>query len=85
MNIEKLIDTSKRMVMEYYNRYVKNIEDNGTIIDKITLNDISVISEERNGDNFIELELQVSYDPWIVYHVAYDTQKDRLESYITLR
>ena len=85
MNIEKLIDTSKRMVMEYYNRYVKNIEDDGTIIDKITLNDISVISEERNGDNFIELELQVSYDPWIVYHVAYDTQKDRLESYITLR
>ena len=85
MNIEKLIDTSKRMVMEYYNRYVKNIEDDGTIIDKITLSDISVISEEHNDDNFIELELQVSYDPWIVYHVAYDTQKDRLESYITLR
>lgn len=85
MNIKKLIDTSKRMVMEYYNRYVKNIEDDGTVIDKITLNDISVISEERNGDNFIELELQVSYDPWIVYHVAYDTQKDILESYITLK
>ena len=85
MNLEKLIDTSKRMVMEYYNRYVKNIEDDGTVIDKITLNDISVISEERNGDNFIELELQVSYDPWIVYHVAYDAQKDRLESDITLR
>ena len=85
MNIKKLIDTSKRMVMEYYNRYVKNIEDDGTVIDKITLNDISVISEERNGDNFIELELQVSYDPWIVYHVNYDTQNDRLESYITLR
>ena len=85
MNIKKLIDTSKRMVMEYYNRYVKNIEDDGTVIDKITLSDISVISEEHNGDNFIELELQVSYDPWIVYHVAYDTQKDRLESYITLK
>ena len=85
MNIEKLIDTSKRMVMEYYNRYVKNIEDDETIIDKITLSDISVISEEHNNDNFIELELQVSYDPWIVYHVAYDAQKDRLESYITLR
>ena len=85
MNIKKLIDISKRMVMEYYNRYVKNIEDDGTVIDKITLNDISVISEERNGDNFIELELQVSYDPWIVYHVDYDTQNDRLESYITLR
>ena len=85
MNIKKLIDTSKRMVMEYYNRYVKNIEDDGTVIDKITLSDISVISEEQNDDNFIELELQVSYDPWIVYHVAYDTQKDRLESYITLR
>ena len=85
MNIEKLIDTSKRMVMEYYNRYVKNIEDDGTVIDKITLSDISVISEEHNDDNFIELELQVSYDPWIVYHVAYDSQKDRLESYITLR
>ena len=85
MNIKKLIDTSKRMVMEYYNRYVKNIEDDGTIIDKITLSDISVISEEHNDDNFIELELQVSYDPWIVYHVAYDAQKDRLESYITLR
>ena len=85
MNIKKLIDTSKRMVMEYYNRYVKNIEDDGTVIDKITLSDISVISEERNGDNFIELELQVSYDPWIVYHVDYDTQNDRLESYITLR
>ena len=73
------------MVMEYYNRYARNIEDDGTIIDKITLSDISVISEEHNGDNFIELELQVTYDPWIVYHVAYDTQKDRLESYITLR
>ena len=85
MNIKKLTDTSKRMVMEYYNRYARNIEDDGTIIDKITLSDISVISEERNGDNFIELELQVSYDPWIVYHVAYDAQKDRLESYITLR
>ena len=85
MNIEKLIDTSKRMVMEYYNRYVKNIEDDETVIDKITLSDISVISEEHNDDNFIELELQVSYDPWIVYHVDYDTQNDRLESYITLR
>ena len=85
MNIKKLIDTSKRMVMEYYNRYVKNIEDDGTVIDKITLSDISVISEEHNDDNFIELELQVSYDPWIVYHVAYDAQKDRLESYITLK
>ena len=85
MNIEKLIDTSKRMVMEYYNRYVKNIEDDETIIDKITLSDISVISEEHNNDNFIELELQVSYDPWIVYHVVYNTQKDRLESYITLK
>ena len=85
MNIKKLTDISKRMVMEYYNRYAKNIEYYGTIIDKITLNDISVISEERNGDNFIELELQVSYDPWIVYHVVYDAKKDRLESYITLR
>ena len=85
MNIEKLIDTSKRMVMEYYNRYVKNIEDDGTVIDKITLSDISVISEEHNDGNFIELELKVSYDPWIVYHVDYDTQNDRLESYITLR
>lgn len=85
MNLEKLIDTSKRMVMEYYNRYAKNIEDDGTIIEKITLSDISVISEEHNNDNFIELELQVSYDPWIVYHVDYDTQNDRLESYITLR
>ena len=85
MNIKKLIDTSKRMVMEYYNRYVKNIENDGTVIDKITLNDISVINEKRNGDNFIELELKVSYDPWIAYHVVYDTQTDRLESYITLR
>lgn len=85
MNLEKLIDTSKRMVMEYYNRYAQIIEDDGTIIDNITLNDISVISEEHNGDNFIELELQVSYDPWIVYHVDYDTQNDRLESYITLK
>ena len=85
MNIKKLIDISKRMVMEYYNRYAKNIEDDGTIIDKITLSDISVISEEHNNDNFIGLELQVSYDPWIVYHVDYDTKNDRLESYITLR
>lgn len=85
MNIKKLTDISKRMVMEYYNRYAKNIEYYGTIIDKITLNDISVINEERNVDNFIELELKVSYDPWIAYHVVYDTQKDRLESYITLR
>ena len=85
MNIKKLTDISKRMVMEYYNRYAKNIEYYGTIIDKITLNDISVINEERNGDNFIELELKVSYDPWIAYHVVYDAQKDRLESYITLR
>ena len=85
MNIKKLTDISKRRVMEHYNRYAKNIEYYGTIIDKITLNDISVINEERNGDNFIELELKVSYDPWIAYHVVYDTQKDRLESYITLR
>ena len=85
MNIKKLTDTSKRMVMEYYNRYAQKIEDDGTIIDKITLNDISVINEEHNGDNFIELELQVSYDPWIIYHVVYDTQKDGLESYITLK
>ena len=85
MNIKKLTDISKRMVMEYYNRYAKNIEYYGTIIDKITLNDINVINEEHNGDNFIELELKVSYDPWIAYHVAYDAQKDRLESYITLR
>ena len=85
MNSKTLIDTSKRMVMEYYNRYAKNIEDDGVIIDKITLRDIILISEDHTNDNFIELELQVSYDPWIVYHVNYDTQNDRLESYITLR
>ena len=85
MNIKNLMDISKRMVMEYYNRYVKNIDDDGIIIDKITLSDISIISEEHNDGNFIELELKVSYDPWIVYHVDYDTQNDRLESYITLR
>ena len=85
MNIKQLIDTSKRMVMEYYNRYAKNIEYYGTIIDKITLSDISLISEEHTDGNFIELELKVSYDPWIIYHVNYDTQKDRIESYITLR
>ena len=85
MNIKQLIDTSKRMVMEYYNRYAKNIEYYGTIIDEITLSDISLISEEHTDGNFIELELKVSYDPWIIYHVNYDTQKDRIESYITLR
>lgn len=85
MNIKKLMDTSKRMVMEYYNRYAQNIEDDGTVIDKITLSDISIVNEEHNSDNFIELELQVTYDPWIVYHVVYDTKNNRMESYITLR
>lgn len=67
MNEKELINTSKRMVVEYYNRYVQNVEPDMSDI-KIDIDNVKLIDKfAESGD--IRLVLQVEYDVWILYNV----------------
>lgn len=84
MKIEELRDMSKRMVVEYYNRYVHNIEPDMADI-KITTDNVKILEEELISDGRVHLTLQVSIDIWIEYHVEYDPMSEkRISSYVTL-
>ena len=77
MKREEFIDMCKRMVVEYYNRYVHMV-DNPTIdTDKV------FIVELVDGSDYItEVLLQVDIDPWLQYKVIKSGKDNiKIESY----
>lgn len=84
MNLEDFKDMSKRMVVEYYNRYVHNVEPDYEGI-KIDKNYVKIIEENLQSNGIMELVLQVSIDIWIEYHVEYNPKaKNKISSFVTL-
>ncbi len=84
MNRDEFIDVSKRMVVEYYNRYVHNIEPDMECV-KIDTSYVKILEEDLSSDGIMELTLQVSIDIWIEYHTVYNPNvRDKVSSFVTL-
>lgn len=84
MNRYEFIDVSKRMVVEYYNRYVHNIEPDMEGI-KIDTSHVKILEEDHDSDGIMELTLQVSIDIWIEYHTIYNPRSEnKISSFVTL-
>lgn len=84
MNQKDFIDMSKRMVVEYYNRYVHNAEPDLTNV-KIDTSFIDILNMEEWNDGRMEVTLQVIIDLWIEYHVVYNPEsEDKISSFIAL-
>lgn len=83
MKYEDLVDLSKRMVKEYYDRYVHLVD-----YKSISVDDVIITEEIRSSGGKIELVLMViDIDPWLEYRVIYNPKnkkKDRISSYVTL-
>lgn len=85
MKIEELIETSKRMVVEYYNRYVQNVEPDMSDT-TITTDDVEVVNICEDDDNKIYVTLKNNEDAWLLYNITYDQNTDTItESYISLK
>ena len=78
MKKEEFINMCKRMVVEYYNRYVHTI-DNPTI----TVDNVNLIEFENSEDYIQEALLMVDIDPLLQYKVIYNpnakNKKDQKE------
>lgn len=72
----EFIYTSKRMVREYFNRYV-----NKTDKPKITLNDIRVVDFRNKQDNYKVLLTTLHQDN-LYYGVTYYKDTNKMRSYI---
>lgn len=83
MKRKDLIDTSKRMVVEYYNRYVQNVETDMSDTD-ISVDNVILIEENNISDNTTHLILKVNCDAWLLYNIIYHEKENRIESYISL-
>ena len=85
MKIEELIETSKRMVVEYYNRYVQNVETDMSDT-TITTDYVEVVDICEDDDNKIYVTLKNNEDAWLLYNITYDQNTDTItESYISLK
>lgn len=84
MSVNEFINMSKRMVVEYYNRYIHMVD-----YPVISLTDVTIIEFSNSSDKIQEALLKVDIDPWIQYTVIYNpnrkNKKDQTEiiSYIT--
>ena len=78
MKKEEFVNMCKRMVVEYYNRYVHMV-DNPTI----TIDNVNLLELEDSKDDIQEALLMVDIDPWLQYKVIYDqnakNKKDQKE------
>ena len=83
MSENDIINTSKMMTVEYYNRYIQNMEpDMSNVL--IDINNVKVIEKNDKIDS-IHLVLQVDVDLWLLYNVVYNKYLSTFtESYITL-
>lgn len=66
MKKEEFLDMCKRMVVEYYNRYVHMV-DNPTI----TKDNVNLVEDDSSKD-IHEALLMVDIDPWLQYKVIYN-------------
>lgn len=83
MSENDIINTSKMMTVEYYNRYIQNMEpDMSNVL--IDINNVKVIEKNDRIDS-MHLVLQVDVDLWLSYNVIYNKYLSIFtESYITL-
>jgi len=79
MSSAELFELSKRMVVEYYNRYVHN-EYNRII----GVHEIELVNIEHGSDNEITLEMMVVCDNDLMFVVAYNPENKNkpISSYI---
>ena len=83
MSENDIINTSKMMTVEYYNRYIQNMEPDMSDV-LIDINNVKVIEKNDKIDS-IHLILQVDVDLWLSYNVIYNKYLSMFtESYITL-
>lgn len=83
MSENDIINTSKMMTVEYYNRYIQNMEPDMSDV-LIDINNVKVIEKNDKIDS-IHLVLQVDIDLWLLYNVVYNKYLSTFtESYITL-
>lgn len=77
MKKSEIIDVSKRMVKEYYNRYIA--EPKG--IEKITSKDVRIVTFNDNPYK-CQLILATATDDDLHYGVSYNKRKKEMNSYI---
>lgn len=70
MNQEQFEEMCKRMVVEYYNRYVHMSDYSSINIDNVEIIDVSELDKEKG-----QILLKVDIDPWLQYTVIYDLRK----------
>ena len=73
----ELIDVSKRMVREYYNRYVMEEKEG---LEKISLNDVEVIGFHEDGNDYRVL-LSTPTTDGLYYEVVCDRKTNEMKSY----
>ena len=77
-----LIEQGKRMVVEYYNRYSRQIMNRYPRIFKkrITIDDVKVVNHTF-ADNIEEVEMCTKDDPELIYRVVKDMDTNAISSY----
>ena len=77
------IDTAKRMVVEYYNRYISQKMNRYPrwFRKKITEDDVNIINHSL-ADNIEEITLNAADDKDIIYTVSRDIETNEIKSYL---
>ena len=84
MTVGEFINLSKRMVMEYHNRYIHTKTNH---YETINIDDVVVIEMMDNNDSIWHIVMRVDIDPWMDYVVEYNPNikgknKTKIHSYI---
>ena len=78
MKKEEFINMCRRMVVEYYNRYVHMVANPA-----IRINNVTLLESENSEDDIQEALLMVDIDPWLQYKVIHNpnakNKKDQKE------
>ena len=80
------IETAKNMVVEYYNRYVRQLMNRHprTFKRKISKEDVNII-DNIFADNIQEITLNTNQDENLVYRVLIDMDTKKISSYTIKR
>ena len=80
------IDTAKNMVVEYYNRYVRQLMNIHPKLfrKKITKDDVNII-DHIFSNNIEEITLNVNQDKDLIYRVLIDVENNKISSYTIKR
>ena len=84
MKHDEFINLSKKMVVEYHNRYIHTTTNRYNSID---LEDVMIIEMSDNRDGIWHIIMRVDIDPWMDYVVEYNPNikgknKKKIHSYI---